>query len=380
MIKKITLNEVKSLIKKIINENTVNKKLSIINEDNLNEIDWDNDFEDVKKTCIEPNSLVEYLNQVIDNRDKSTKNRTKFDKDKPFVHSKSTFFDKDKNTVDVEEFKKRITQTPEKIIGTNDKMDKTGDLDTFVYKTGVPAFRGIVFDKENNKFFIINTCPGAGSCVFICYALKGFFIRYAESYDKMTRVLNYLMNEPEGFKQQLKKEIKDLAIEHEALKGNYFNILIRCNDSGDFFSKKYYNISKEIVDELQKEGYNVSAYGHTKIADIANDTDEKIITSFSTDANKKEISKVDFTDKRTSTTIPKELFKGLNLNSFADNERLRKIVADNYKLDLNTVITYRELMRKSVGDKKVWNVIVVPGNGDDMTFRKDVLRIYHTLH
>ena len=165
-------------------------RLNEINQ-RLDEISWDDDFKDVKKSCITHESLVRYLNKVRANAFvEKYKDREKFSKNKPFIHAKSSFFEKGKQQVDVDDFIKQITAKPNTVVNTTDKMLKSGGPDEYVYKTGVPAFRGLVYDKNTDEFFIVNTCPGAGSCVLICYALKGNYIRYNNSYDLMTRRLN----------------------------------------------------------------------------------------------------------------------------------------------------------------------------------------------
>jgi hypothetical protein len=60
----------------------------------IDEIDWESTFSDVKKTCIPLNELVNYLNRVINNANVDYGEREKFHKGMPFVHSKSSFFKK----------------------------------------------------------------------------------------------------------------------------------------------------------------------------------------------------------------------------------------------------------------------------------------------
>jgi hypothetical protein len=101
----------------------------------INEVNW-KDFSDVKKQCVEPKELTDFLNRVIQNREKTTKDREKFP-DLPFVHSKSEFFDIESDNVDIDEFKKRITTPPNIILSANDKMEHSGGVDEFVYNMGV---------------------------------------------------------------------------------------------------------------------------------------------------------------------------------------------------------------------------------------------------
>jgi hypothetical protein len=151
----------------------------------IDEIDWADTFSDVKQNCIDPKKVVDYLNRVRANAGLDTGDREKFDKGMPFVHAKSSFFKKGEGEVDIEYFIKQMTQKPNNVINTNDKILKSGGPHEFVYKTGIPAFRGIAYDMDKGTFHFINTCPGAGECATICYAMKGRYIQYPVSYDSM---------------------------------------------------------------------------------------------------------------------------------------------------------------------------------------------------
>lgn len=351
----------------------------ILRETLLNEIDWEDTFSDVKKTCVEPRALVEYLNKVRTNKDLSYSEREKFDTKFPFVHSKSKFF-KDKPTgIDVDYFIKEITKKPNNVVNTNDKILKSGGPHEYVYKTGIPAFRGIAYDIDKGKFYYINTCPGAGDCVLICYALKGNYIRYSNSYDSMTRRLNYLLNYPDNYEKQLYDELKTIAIEHKALAGYKSKVLLRWNDSGDFFTKKYVDIAERVIKNLQEDGYNVNSYAYTKMADVAKDQEFGDVT-FSAGANKQQMAKIDLKKHKLSKIVPSQLFKDLDLMKIDDEEEFKKRVATKYQYDLNDIITYDEMMATPKSEVKKWHVIVTPNDGDDAAFRKDVKTILLTQH
>ncbi len=55
-------------------------------------------------------------------------------------------------------------------------------------------------------------------------------------------------------------------------------------------------------------------------------------------------------------------------------------VANHFKLNPNTILTYDELMSTPKNDNPKWNVIVTPNDGDDAAFRKDVKKILLTQH
>jgi hypothetical protein len=345
----------------------------------INEIDWEDTFSDVKKTCKDPKDVADYLNRVKANAGKKTADREKFDRGQPFVHAKSSFFDKDGEGVDIQNFIKKITEPPNNVVNTNEKILKSGGPHEYVYKTGIPAFRGIAYDIDKGEFNYINTCPGAGSCVAICYALKGNYVRYPAAYDSMTRRLNYLLNFPEKYQQQMYDELKAKCEEHKALEGYKPKVLLRWNDSGDFFAKKYTQIAENVMQKLQKEGYNIDSYAYTKVADVSKDQKFGDAT-FSSGANKKQSKQVDQKKQKMSLVVPKDLFKDLDFMRVDDEQKLKNRVADFFDMDPNTVITYDELMSTPKAEGPKWNVIVTPNDGDDAAFRKDVKSILLTQH
>lgn len=343
----------------------------------LNEVDWDDEFSDVQKTCMDPEALVEYLNSVRANKDVAYGKRDKFGPDMPFVHAKSKFFG-GRDEVDVEDFAKKITEPPGNIINTNDKILKSGGPHEFVYKTGIPAFRGIVYDKSSGKFFVVNTCPGAGSCVLICYARKGRYIQYDEAYNSMTRRLNYLLNNPDDYERMMYDDIADKCRTHGAKVGYKPKIIIRWNDSGDFFTKRYKTMAERVLASLRKDGWNVDSYAYTKVADVANDAEFQ--TTFSSGANPRQTAGVDFETHKLSVVVPKELFSDLDLLKIADDRELKSRIAKKFVLPVSDILTYGEMMSLPKGEKPKWHVIVTPEDGDDAAFRKDVKTILLTQH
>jgi hypothetical protein len=379
-----SLNRMKNIIGLPINE-------SNLYEDDLSEIDWEGDFSDVKKSCMPLPQLIEYLNDLIRNRDLSTKDRKKFPTSLPFIHAKTRLLGADSEyndgtvkgnfeTADVETFIKRMTEPPHNVINFSSKMLKTGGFNDFVYKTGLPAFRGLAYDIQNKKFVIINTCPGAGTCRQGCYALSGRFIQYPASYDSMTRRLNYLLNFPKEYEERLYTELKDKCIYHKALKGYKFRVMFRWNDSGDFFTEKYVKMAENVINRLKQEGYNIISAAHTKIASVAQDS-ELDSTSFSADANKRELSKINPENQKLSVRFPSSEFKDLDLDRIDDLEILKERVAEYYDIpNIDDILSYDDMMStKDMGVKKYY-VIITPNDGDDAVYRSDVKKIIHTEH
>lgn len=395
MKKKLNLTESLNKMKNImglITEDVNNIKIDTnLYGHELFEIDWENNFSDVKKTCIPLPNLMEYLNDVISNRGLITKDRKKFPTSKPFIHANTRLLGtdieyKDKTvkptfeSVDVDVFIKKITEPPNNVVNTNDKMIKSGGNNDFVYKTGLPAFRGLAYDIENKKFLIINTCPGAGTCRSICYALSGNYIQYPASYDSMTRRLNYLLNYPDKYEERLYNELKEKCIEHKALDGYKWRVMFRWNDSGDFFTKRYVEMAENVIDRLKNEGYNIISAAHTKIASVVTDSGLDS-TSFSDDANKKELSKIDQSKEKLSVTFPRSEFKDLDFGKLSDIEILKERVSEYYNIpNIEDVLTYDEMMSTKDMSVKKYYIIITPDDGDDAVYRKDVKRIIHTQH
>ena len=370
-----------------------NSKTILLERMGINEIDWEGEFSDVDKKCIPAEELVDYLNRVRANAPLSTAKREQFKQKYPFIHAKSKLFgdfgkelSKEDLIVDVDEFVNRMTQPPNFVVGTNEKMLKSGNENEFVHKTGIPAFRGLVYDKENDKFYFVNTCPGAGQCALICYALKGNFIRYSGSYDNMTKVLNQMLNEPKEYEEQLYNELLATAKKYNAFGDNPNKIIVRWNDSGDFFAKKYVEIASRVMDRLRGEGYHVQDYVYTKVADVANDEELFDSVKFSSGANVRQSKQVKSGQK--SIVVPKELFSDLDLKDPDDLNTLKdRIVVDdkiqsesNIPIKRNEILTYLELMQKPVGEQPKWSVIITPNDGDDAGIRNDVQNVLLTIH
>jgi hypothetical protein len=366
----------------------------MITEEELNEIDWENDFSDVSKKCILPSALAEYLNNVIVNSEKKPSKRDKLTPDKPYIHSKS-IPKTSSGEIDVEMFIKNITAMPKEIISGNTKMKKSSNEERLSVNIGIPALRGLVYDIQENQFYFVNTCPGAGTCALICYARKGSYVMFPGVFVKQTRVLNLLLNYPDRFEKLLKRELEMLAIKNPDRL-----IEFRWNDAGDFFTKKYFEIALRITKELKAEGYNVNSYAYTKMGDVINLNDPDMVVNFSMDANKKETGRVkDFDKIKKAETISKDLFDDLYIKNaskkdyevdekgkpiFRDKNNvniLKQRLADKYNVDINTILTYEELLNTPEGRPLQYNVIVAPkGEGDIGAQRADVQYSFLLFH
>jgi len=388
----------------------------------LLEIDWEDKFSDVKKECWSANKLSEYLNQLNTNRRLQDEIGFKHIKHpdytdipigKPFIHKRSMMVQKNKvdkdgkeiklkkgqkyptkdlYDIDIDHFIKQITMLPSKIIKQNEKLEKTGSRKIYVYNTGIPAFRGIVYDKDEQKFYSIQTCPTAGKCVSICYALAGQYIQYPANNELATRTINLLLNDPNKYFDMFKSELIVLCKTHGALtkptfggKMNDTTVVIRVNDSGDFFSINYYNLIIEMLREVRKMGYNVKGYAHTKIADIVmkKENDDIFITSFSDDALSKEVSKLIDVQHKKSTTILKDEYNQFDLNSKKGSDEFFQYLSDTYSIPKDKIYymdDYIKISEYKNEKKPKYYVIVTNQDGDDATYRPDVKQIFHLEH
>jgi hypothetical protein len=356
----------------------------------VNEVDWDEEFSDVKKTCLAPEMVVKMLNDQLGRLNKPSKDREKIDANTPII-SRGNLPVAD-GDIDVGYFIKEITTKPKQIFDRNPKMEKS-DTGGFQYtvNTGIPALRGIIYDIDNQKFFTINTCPGAGTCAVSCYARKGFYIMNDGKNLKYIQRLNLLLNDPEEYENIIMDELDPLAykIKRESKKeGKDIKLVIRWNDAGDFFAKKYYDIAISVTNQLVKAGYNIESYAYTKMGDIANIADPNFIMNFSDDANKKETSKVDTESAKISKIVPKELFRDIfakegpayvkdekgkaMFKDEASKERLKNLISVKYNVPYET-LAFNDELPPEQGTEYLYNVIVLPtGDSDIAAQRRDV--------
>jgi len=301
--------------------------------------------------------------------------------------------------LDVEKFKNLITTPPKVIFDQNPKMEKTNDGgEQLTVNTGLPAIKGIIFDKENNKFYHINTCPGAGACQIICYARKGFYGMNDGKVLKLIRRLNLLMNDPEEYYNMIMDELEPLAYKLKKQgrrTGNVPKLVMRWNDAGDFFSQKYYDIALRVTEDLLKAGFDVKSYAYTKQAKFVNLASDDFIMNFSKGSAPKELNQVDLEKNKYSDIIPKEVFKDLflmkgphyiknekGLPTFVDGgeQELKNRVAKAYNLDINR-LKYHSELPSTEGKEHQYDVIVLPTGDTDLSAqRKDVHKTFLAIH
>ena len=373
----------KQFIKKILTEN-----LNIIYE-----IDLQGAFKDVSFKQLTVDEAREYLERVISNCEKKPAEREKLAPNKPYIHGK-TIPKGPEGEIDMDAFIKNITTMPKEILSVNAKMEKSTADNSLTVNIGIPALRGLVYDLEAGIFYIVNTCPGAGACALFCYARQGSYVMFPGVFVKQTRILNLLLNFPQRFEKLLLRELESVA-----LKNPDKSIKMRWNDAGDFFSQEYFNIAYRITKQLKTDGYDVTSYAYSKMANVANLEDEDFVVNVSGDINVKQSKQIkDIESKKSQVTVPKDLFDDLlvkDKREYAVDEKgkvifkqgkdgvdtLKKRISLKYDVPVETLLTYDEMLKTPKGEKNQYNVVIMPkGDGDVAAQRTDVKTSFLLIH
>ena len=213
-----------------------------------------------------------------------------------------------------------VNKEPKDIFSQNDKMAKTtkqfGNL--YVYETGIPAFKGLLYDKKEQKFKVVSTCPKAGECILWCYARKGYYAM-AQKPMKLTQRLNLMINYPERYKQKAVDELLKLAKKHKAFEGTDNILVIRWNDAGDFFDAYdsiYKKLAQEIITEIKNtkiggRSIEMYSYAYTKNLEHLLDKSDAIHWTFSQGAVKSQSDKANPKEHKTSQVVPRPMFQDL---------------------------------------------------------------------
>ena len=309
-----------------------------------------------------------------------------------------------------------ISLPPESIMdNTNPKMNKTDiGYNQMTVSTGLPAIVGIVWDKNDEVFKSISTCPGAGECVIGCYARKAFYSFDEDKTIKLARRLNLLYNNANEYTKMILSELRPLAekLEMSSVGDDRMKLVIRWNDAGDFFAKKYVNVAVEVTKTLISEGYDVMSYAYTKTGKYAIELDQNddFVINFSSDAHTKQKKEVDDydTDKKMkrATKVEKELwkqffipkgsswvkdikgkaaFRGEDRNERLKNaEELKDVIFDKYGASdgiTRESLIYTYQIPRELQEKNKYNVIVLPtGDSDIGAQRTDIKMSYLLAH
>jgi len=325
-------------------------------------------------------------------KEKFTSGKLKTDKYKlPYIHRSSvvTYLSPDGKKYNEDAIKQKLAIRPKKLLKQNEKMQHSnGDKEQF-FNIGFSALVGMALDETTNNLIVVNTCPGAGSCKIDCFAMKGGKIQYEGPWQSDGRILTYLLNDPDGFFNQLSSEIS--AEEQQGKKGGYA-VTIRWHDAGDFFSPEYLDLALKMAAKHPDPKF----YAYTKMAGAAlAQKPPNFIINWSEGANttqEKQIKQQDpnLDKTKNSRIVPEKLFYDLlakdakgNLAKGPDGQwqvanpesliTLKQRLAQAYNITPNSILSYSEYMNKpKVGGMK-YNVIVAPGEGDVSANDQNVL-------
>lgn len=151
-----------------------------------------------------------------------------------------------------EEWKKLVQEEPKTLLTSNSKLRKAN-----IWSFAIPAAKATIV--KNGELKTMTTCPSAGSCLNFCYAQSGGYT-FSVSLLKHSRNLNFAINNKEKFKEKIINEIKSKRNLHA----------IRWHDSGDFFSKDYYMLIRDVMLSLP----NVKFYAYTKSINLFRNLEE----------------------------------------------------------------------------------------------------------
>jgi hypothetical protein len=351
------------------------------------------EFQDYMKRIVGTPDLDKQGNVKVDKKgnEKYTTGKTKGDKYKmPYIHRSSvvTYLSPDGKTYDEDAVKQTLAIRPKSLLKQNEKMKHSnGEFEQF-FNVGFAALVGIALDEQTNKLIVVNTCPGAGSCKVECFAMKGGKIQFKAAWQSDGRILTYLLNDPDGFFNQLSSEISAEA--QAAAKGdkkfpNGWQTTVRWHDAGDFFSPEYLDMALKMAAKHP----DVKFYAYTKMAGAAlAKKPDNFIINWSEGANTAQEKQIKAQDPnldktKNSRIVPEKLFYDLlakdekgNLKKTADGawqpegpealKQMKERIAKEYGISANSILSYTEYMakRNSIPAGMKYNVIVAPGEGD----------------
>ncbi len=224
------------------------------------------------------------------------------DREDPYIHGRTIeIIDKNGKEIDREWLRREMTQRPKSLLGTNEKVGKTG-----VLKISLPAYKGLYYDEKDKDFKVVNTCPNAGNCKVYCYQQKGRSVMYDTAVISKTRILNFLLNHWHDFEYKMIDEI-ELAKLGNDRKG--MQTIVRWHDSGDFISDKYLELAMDIA----RKTPDVLHYAYTKMVSMVKkaDVSENFIFRFSIDSGSPEADLINRQTDKHADVVPKQLFKDL---------------------------------------------------------------------
>ncbi len=132
------------------------------------------------------------------------------------------------------------------LLSQNSKMRRSGGDKYSIYNFGIPAFQS----RDGTR-----TCPNAGKCAIGCYARQGAYLwsNVIDAYEARLEATE----DARGFHEAMLREISTKAL--TATKRGK-TLVIRVHDSGDFYSKDYFETWLGIIRAFPQ----VKFYSYTK--------------------------------------------------------------------------------------------------------------------
>ena len=334
-----------------------------------------------------PDEMQDYLGKTADGK------KTKLDKyTMPYVHRGNIEIkDESDRKFDLDKLKAAIITRPTKLLKQNEKITHSGGETAQYFNIGLPALKGLAVNEKTGDFIVVDTCPGAGACKVYCYAKKGGYVQWKASSMSQTKVLNFLLNDPQGFKAKLESEIQT-EVDKFAKKGA--KVVIRWHDAGDFFSPDYVDLAYSVARKFPQ----VDFYAYTKMAGVATgNKPDNFKMNFSMGAAPSQEKQIQPKSTKHSTVVPKPMFTDLILKDdggklikdkdgkiqFKSPEAidvLKDKLSAKYGVPKDSIITYDEMKVIPAGKEPKWNVIVKPGDGDESANRADVVGTWLLIH
>jgi len=248
-------------------------------------------------------------------------------------------------TYDLEGYKKLLMQRPNTLLTTNEKMEKSGGASQQFYNTTLPAIMGIAVNETTGDLIVVNTCPSADECKNDCYARKGNYIKNKAVSINQQRILNYILNDYEGYKDELKAA---LHLNYIKNRKSGIQTVLRFNDSGDMLSYKYFQMAADLARSMPE----ITFYGYTKSVAVAKSVKlpDNFIMNYSMGG--KEDAAISPEDKQSVIIYPDKVMDvtGINLKKlitkewYIDDEvNLKKSISKKFNIPLNVIFTVKEV-------------------------------------
>jgi hypothetical protein len=148
---------------------------------------------------------------------------------------------------------------------------------------------------------------------------------------------------------------------------------------------------------IAKRFPEVDFYAYTKVADaFKSKLPPNFKMNFSKGAINREEKQIDFSKDKHSVVVPKAMFNDLiakdgrklikdekGRTQFVDAKALAEFknrLASKYNIDPKTILTYDQMMARDLGNTPKWNIIVMPGDGDNSANDPGVKGSYLLFH